>query len=194
MRSKELGPNPQSQPLFLVSILEMTACLRYTHSDSRCRCPILAALSLRSRRGRTRGVPRMLLKLTCPSCGRSDQASDRVIGKEIRCPCGATFRVLGPKQGATVDPVPRRPGPSRRLPILAPPRQPETRSRPPSSSRPRMRPLIPPSTGDRSGASQPCRNRQGPDAIGNQHRAACLHGPTRPLGEAQSCLSSSSVP
>ena len=78
----------------------------------------------------------MLLKLTCPSCGRSDQASDRVIGKEVRCPCGATFRVLGPKPGAIVDPVPPEPAPR---PVARqsspPPRSSETRSRPASSNR-----------------------------------------------------------
>ncbi len=78
----------------------------------------------------------MLLKLTCPSCGRSDQASDRVVGKEVRCPCGATFRVLGPKPGATVDPVAPEPRPQPVAPQSAPPqRQPETRSRPPSSNK-----------------------------------------------------------
>ena len=64
----------------------------------------------------------MLLKLTCPSCGRSDQASDRVIGKEVRCPCGATFRVLGPKQGplsAFDSPQPRSQSPA--PPYFAPP-------------------------------------------------------------------------
>ena len=34
----------------------------------------------------------MLLRLTCPSCGRVEQASERVLGKEIRCPCGTQFR------------------------------------------------------------------------------------------------------
>jgi hypothetical protein len=33
----------------------------------------------------------MLFKVTCPSCGRSEQTSDRVLGKEIRCPCGVTM-------------------------------------------------------------------------------------------------------
>ena len=42
----------------------------------------------------------MLLKLTCPSCGRVEQASERVLGKEIRCPCGTQFRVLQPKEAA----------------------------------------------------------------------------------------------
>jgi S1-C subfamily serine protease len=91
-------------------------------------------------RGRTKGgVPRMLLKLTCPACGRSDQASDRVIGKEIRCPCGAIFRVVGPKQAPLsgpelldAEPCPR---PAISPQYSATSRQPETRSRPPSSSR-----------------------------------------------------------
>ena len=76
----------------------------------------------------------MLLKLTCPACGRSDQASDRVIGKEIRCPCGATFRVLGPKQGSTSPPnVPAaRPQPASPQ-YTVPLRQPESRSQPSSS-------------------------------------------------------------
>jgi S1-C subfamily serine protease len=78
----------------------------------------------------------MLLKLTCPSCGRSDQASDRVIGKEVRCPCGATFRVLGAKPGAIVNSVPPEPRPRPVAPQSSPPsRQTEVRSRPPSSNR-----------------------------------------------------------
>ena len=42
----------------------------------------------------------MLLKLTCPSCGRVEQATERVLGKEVRCPCGTQFRVLQPKAAA----------------------------------------------------------------------------------------------
>jgi S1-C subfamily serine protease len=53
----------------------------------------------------------MLLKLTCPSCGRSEQTSDRVLGKEIRCPCGVTFRVLGPKKDVPAAPAPSQPRP-----------------------------------------------------------------------------------
>ena len=40
----------------------------------------------------------MILRLTCPSCGRVEQASERVLGKEIRCPCGTQFKVLQPKK------------------------------------------------------------------------------------------------
>ena len=79
----------------------------------------------------------MLLKLTCPTCGRSDQASDRVIGKEVRCPCGATFRVVGPKQGNQVHQSARpyrSPG-WQRLNTAPAPRQPEIRAKSPSSSR-----------------------------------------------------------
>ena len=84
----------------------------------------------------------MLLKLTCPACGRSDQASDRVIGKEIRCPCGATFRVLGPKQGSVSSPDVSAARPQPVAPQYStPPRQPESRSRPPSSSRSYDRPV-----------------------------------------------------
>src|SRR5580704_9682552 len=73
----------------------------------------------------------MLLKLTCPACGRSDQASDRVIGKEIRCPCGAIFRVVGPKQSKQAafplpEPQPRQAAPQ----YTPPPREPETQSKP----------------------------------------------------------------
>ena len=39
----------------------------------------------------------MLLRLTCPACGRVEQLSDRVLGKEVRCPCGTQFRVLRPR-------------------------------------------------------------------------------------------------
>jgi hypothetical protein len=48
----------------------------------------------------------MLLKLTCPSCGRTEEVPDRVIGKDLRCPCGTRFRVKGPpaqKPAAQVD-------------------------------------------------------------------------------------------
>ena len=89
----------------------------------------------KSNQGRTPGARRMLLKLTCPSCGHSDQASDRVIGKEIRCPCGATFRVLGPKPGAIVDPVPPDPRPIAPQPHVRPTPQAEARSRPSPSNR-----------------------------------------------------------
>lgn len=84
----------------------------------------------------------MLLKLTCPSCGRSDQASDRVIGKEVRCPCGATFRVLGPKQESPspVDLPPSRPQ-SPGSPYVAAPSQPEIRSR--STPSPRLHEVPP---------------------------------------------------
>ena len=78
----------------------------------------------------------MLLKLTCPSCGRSDQASDRVIGKEVRCPCGATFRVVGPKQSnqSTASPPIPQPGPNPPQYVPAP-RQTQIRAEPTSSSR-----------------------------------------------------------
>ena len=53
----------------------------------------------------------MILRLTCPSCGRVEQASERVLGKEIRCPCGTQFKVLQPKKPASGggDAEPRRP-------------------------------------------------------------------------------------
>ena len=78
----------------------------------------------------------MLLRLTCPSCGRVEQVPDRVVGKEIRCPCGTQFRVLQPKATATARPLgePRRPTPSEETyPVQ---RQPEPRSQRPSSARP----------------------------------------------------------
>jgi S1-C subfamily serine protease len=56
----------------------------------------------------------MLFNLTCPSCGRSQEASERVLGKEVRCSCGARFRVPGPKPSARVAPTP--------APAPAPPR------------------------------------------------------------------------
>jgi S1-C subfamily serine protease len=70
----------------------------------------------------------MLIKLTCPSCGKSTEAPDRVVGKEVRCSCGTSFRVLGLKPDA--------------------PAATESRLRPPASSlnpqEPRSRPLAPP--------------------------------------------------
>src|SRR5271169_3776764 len=48
----------------------------------------------------------MLFNLTCPSCGRSQEASERVLGKGVRCSCGARFRVPGPKPSTRVDAAP----------------------------------------------------------------------------------------
>ena len=45
----------------------------------------------------------MLLNVTCPSCGGSQEASERVLGKEVRCACGARFRVMGSKPSARDD-------------------------------------------------------------------------------------------
>ena len=67
----------------------------------------------------------MLLRLTCPSCGRVEQASERVLGKEIRCPCGTQFRVLQP-EGAR-----GRRSPSSRTAAAA--------GGPPNRTRPRVR-------------------------------------------------------
>ena len=64
----------------------------------------------------------MLLKLTCPSCGRVEQASERVLGKEVRCPCGTQFRVLQPKPAAPAAAsrcTPRRPQAAARTAIAA---------------------------------------------------------------------------
>jgi S1-C subfamily serine protease len=47
----------------------------------------------------------MLLKLTCPSCGRTEEVPDRVIGKELRCPCGTHFRVKSPNVQEPADQV-----------------------------------------------------------------------------------------
>jgi S1-C subfamily serine protease len=47
----------------------------------------------------------MLLKLTCPSCGRTEEVPDRVVGKELRCPCGTRFRVKGPNAPKPADQV-----------------------------------------------------------------------------------------
>ena len=46
----------------------------------------------------------MLLNVTCPSCGGSQEASERVLGKEVRCACGARFRVMGSNPSARDDP------------------------------------------------------------------------------------------
>ncbi len=130
----------------------------------------------------------MLLKLTCPSCGRSDQASDRVIGKEVRCPCGATFRVLGPKQGGvsaanlpTPRPEPVSPQYSAHCARLK-----RDRDRRLQTSL-KMRHL---SARDQSqpGANQPCQDHHGPKRSTNQRQAACLHGLMRLLAEPRSCL------
>jgi hypothetical protein len=49
----------------------------------------------------------MLLKLTCPSCGRSTDALEHVPGKQLRCPCGNRGRVIALNCGAAqpLDPV-----------------------------------------------------------------------------------------
>ena len=75
----------------------------------------------------------MLLKLTCPSCGRVEQATERVLGKEIRCPCGTQFRVLQPKAAAPERSAtePRRPQAAGRPPAQS--RESEPRNRPPTS-------------------------------------------------------------
>ena len=89
----------------------------------------------------------MLLNLTCPSCGRVEEVSERVLGKEVRCPCGTQFRVLQPKRplgdpGAAEPPrsqTPEKPKPARRPPEPQS-RPPETRPKPPASV-PRERPV-----------------------------------------------------
>jgi S1-C subfamily serine protease len=44
----------------------------------------------------------MPVKLKCPSCGHSQQVSDDVLGKKVRCPsCNAAFRVAAPKASAS---------------------------------------------------------------------------------------------
>ena len=128
----------------------------------------------------------MLLKLTCPACGRSDQASDRVIGKEVRCPCGATFRVLGPKHSSQSRPeLPvSQPRPVRRNTPRPHACLKTDRGRLPPLGRKQDRPRASDQTG--SGASQPCQDRQGPRPSANHLPPACLHGLTRPLAEAQS--------
>jgi S1-C subfamily serine protease len=81
----------------------------------------------------------MLLRLTCPSCGRVEQAFERVLGKEIRCPCGTQFRVLQPKPAAPelVAGEPRRREHAQEPQPAPPRRQSEARPRPHASSRPR---------------------------------------------------------
>ena len=79
----------------------------------------------------------MLLRLTCPSCGRVEQASERVLGKEIRCPCGTQFRVLQPKPAAA-NPLAEEPRRREGAPeARQAPRPSEARSLPQSSSKPR---------------------------------------------------------
>jgi S1-C subfamily serine protease len=75
----------------------------------------------------------MLLRLTCPTCGRVEQASERVLGKEVRCPCGTQFRVLQPKKPASGGGAtePRRPQPAGQS--HAAPRQSEAGARPAGS-------------------------------------------------------------
>ena len=91
----------------------------------------------------------MLLKLTCPSCGRVEQASERVLGKEVRCPCGTQFRVLQPKKAGADRGSPEARRPQAAASSSVAPRQSEARPQP-SRSRylrdepePRSRPGIP---------------------------------------------------
>ena len=89
----------------------------------------------------------MLLKLTCPSCGRVEQATERVLGKEIRCPCGTQFRVLQPRAAAPErgaaragqSQAPAQPRPA--------PRRSDPQSRPMSSRSLHERPQTPSRTG-----------------------------------------------
>ncbi len=75
----------------------------------------------------------LTIKLTCPSCGRSTEASERVVGKEVRCSCGTSFRVMGLKPSEPAAPQSRsQPAAplSQAQPAAASSSRPQTRSRP----------------------------------------------------------------